>query len=125
MALTNLEVRRITTAVRALVFNAPSARVEDFIARALGLNAAQQAQYFPDPDPTGLMGIAVGYLSEERETMLRDECQMPSFAVYQDQQNVFHVAGLDTYLATRQVPARMRGRLAHLRDVRTALRRMQ
>jgi hypothetical protein len=125
MALTNQEVRRITAAVRALAFNAPPARAEDFIAQTLGLNPAQQAQYFPNPDPTGLTGIAVGYLTEERETILRDQCQIPSFAVYQDQQNVFQVAGLDTYLTARQVPARTRGRLAHHRDVRAALRRMQ
>jgi hypothetical protein len=67
----------------------------------------------------------VAHLTKEREKILRDECQVPEFAVYQDAQSIPHVAGFDTYLATKNLDARMRGRLAHHQAIRTILRRMQ
>jgi len=99
--------------------------VEDFLSGVLGLNAVQRGQYFPNPDPTGLLEIAVGHLTEQRERILRDECSVPEFAVYQDAHKVHYVAGFDTFLAAKKVDARLRGRLAHHRVIRTALRRMQ
>jgi hypothetical protein len=125
MALKRQEVIQIRTAVRALQSNEPAVRVETFISRALGLNPVQQAQYFPAPDPAGLLNLAVAHLTKEREKILRDECHIPDFIVYQDARNKPTVAGFGTYLTGLPIPAKARGRLAHHRDVRTALRRMR
>lgn len=125
MALSAQEVRRIITAARRLPLNAPSVRVEDFMSGILALNPVQRGLYFPDPDPTGLLGIAVAYLTQERERILRDECHVPEFAVYQDANKNRFISGFDTYLATRNIGAKLRGRLLHHRAIRTALRRMQ
>ncbi len=125
MVLSALEVRQIIATARQRPLNAPSVRVEDFISGILGLNAVQRGQYFPSPDPTGLLGIAVAHLTEERESILRDESLVPEFAVYQDVHKTHYISGLDTYLATKNVDTKLRGRLAHHRTIRTALRRMR
>jgi hypothetical protein len=125
MALSPQEVRQIITAVRALPLNAPSVPVEDFIGGVLQLNMVQQAQYFPNPDPAGLLSVAVSRLTKNREKMLRYECQVPDFAVYEDAQKKPHVAGTDTYLTLKAVDPKLRGRLAHHKTIRTALRGMR
>jgi hypothetical protein len=124
MALTAQETRRVIAATRQLPTIHPQERVEDFIGNILTLNQAQLAAYFPNPDPTSSLQTAVAELTSERERLLRDECVVPDFAVYQDVHKTFHIAGLHTYLTTKGVPARLLGRLAHHRVIRTALRRM-
>jgi hypothetical protein len=105
--------------------NAPAVRAEDFLSGVLGLNAVQRGQYFPNPDPTGLLEIAVSHLTLKRENILQEECSIPSYAVYKDGQNNHQIAGFDTYLATKNVDAVIRGRLARHRTIRNALRRLQ
>ncbi len=125
MALSAQEVRQIIAAVRQLPSNAPSVRVEDFISQTLGLNPVQRGLYFPNPDPAGLLEIAVAHLTKKREKILRDECLVPEFTVYQDVHSQHFVSGFDTYLGIRNIAAKLRGRLAHHSVIRTALRRMK
>jgi hypothetical protein len=124
MALSKQEVRQVIAAIRNLRLDAPILRVEDFIGSVLRLNPIQQAQYFPSSDPTGLLEIAVAHLTEERERILRDDCNIPDFAVFQDVQKHPCIAGLDTYLAFQTVDAKLRSRLLNHRNIRRALRRI-
>ena len=72
----------IVAAVRQLALNAPAVRVENFFSGVLGLNAVQRGQYFPNPDPTGLLEIAVGHLTRERERILQTECSITISTTY-------------------------------------------
>ena len=80
--------------------------------------------YFPNPDPKGLLAIEVAHLTAERENILRDECMVPTFAVYDDR-GVPHISGLSTYLFGKGYDARFIGRLSHHEVVRTALRALE
>src|SRR6476660_3588266 len=111
MALSKAEISQVLTAARALQLDTPEDSTENFISTVLGLNAAQRVTYFPSPDPGGLLAIAVAHLTGERERLLRDECIIPSFAIYQDANGSFRIAGLDTYLASKNVTPSLRERL--------------
>ena len=124
MELSAQEVRRIRTAAGQINLTHAPERVEDFIGRVLGLNPAQLAQYFPTPDPMGLMAIAVGHLTKERENILIGECRVPTFTVYNDALQVPQISGLSTYLSNKQVDPETVSRLSRHQEVRTALRRM-
>jgi len=121
MSLSSHERQRVVTAARALLLQSPGQRVENFISGTLGLNPVQQGQYFPSPDPKGLLAIAVGYLTAERETILREECTIPTFAVFYDR-GIPQISGLSTYLAKNRYNPKFIGRLAHYNTIRTALR---
>jgi hypothetical protein len=125
MALSKQEVRQIITAVRQMPVDTLPARVEDFISQTLGLNAVQRGVYFPSPDPAGLLEVAIAHLTKEREKILRDECIIPTFAVYQDVNGRHFVSGFNSYLASKNVDANLRGRLRQHSFVRMALRRMR
>ena len=125
MSLSKSEIRQILQAVSQLPPSTPPVRVEEFISKTLGLNVAQRGQYFPSPDPHGLLDIAVAHLTNERERILRDDCLIPEFIVHKDKQNVNYVSGFDAYLASQKADTVLRGRLAHHREIRTALRRIQ
>src|SRR5688500_7265493 len=112
MKLTSQQKKTVTAHAKNLSLNAAAQRVEDFIAGVLRLNALQQTQYFPDPDPKGLLAIATSDLTADRELVLRNECRIPSFAVFDDR-GIPQVAGLSTYLARQGYDARFLGRLAH------------
>src|SRR5438034_11757699 len=118
MALSAQEVRQIKEAARQVTLVAPAERVEDFVCRVLGLNAVGRTQYFPSPDPAGLMAIAVGHLTAEREKILGVECSVPSFAVFHDTLKIPKISGFYTYLEAKPVDAQLRGRLNHHQDVR-------
>jgi len=124
MALSAQDVRKIKEAARQISIVAPAERVEVFVCRVLGLNAVQRTQYFPSPDPTGLMAIAVGHLTTERERILGVECNIPKFAVYHDALKIPKTSGFSTYLEAKPVDAQLRGRLTHYQDVRAALMRL-
>ena len=121
MALTVSETSRILRASKQLTLDAASERVEDFIARILGLNPLQQAAYFPDPDPTNSLDIAVANLTRLQQDTLWDDAAVPTFAVYKDIFNVPHIAGLNTYLALDGLTVRFRNRLTQHSEVRAAL----
>jgi hypothetical protein len=125
MALTAQETRQVLTSARQLTLDAPAERVEVFISRVLGLNPIQQAAYFPGPDPKGLLALAIADLTGKREGILRDEGAIPSFAVYEDNLGIFHVAGLATYLESTGFDAAFRGRLSQHEQIRGALRRLR
>src|ERR1044072_4455970 len=122
MLLTTQENRRVLNATRSIPLNAPAERVDAFISRTLGFNVIQQAVHFPDPDPGGLLAIAVGNLTQAREAMLRDECDIPNFVVFDDSAGGPLSAGFSTYLASRGFDARFQGRLNWHRQIRTTLR---
>src|SRR5258708_4740537 len=101
MLFTSQETSKFLKVARELPLNAPAERVEAFISRVLKLNAIQQGQHFPNPDPTGLLAIAVGSLTQSREKILRDDCALPTFAIYSDALGVSQIGGFSTYLASK------------------------
>jgi hypothetical protein len=125
MSLTVQETNRVVQSARNLTLTAPSERVEDFIGRVLGLNPIQQAAYFPDPDPTSALNLAIANLTRRQEEVLRDDAALPTFAVYKDALGVPHIAGLNTYLAAEGIDVRVRNRLTHHSQVRDALRTLR
>ncbi len=83
-----------------------------------------QGQYFPSPDPDGSLAIAIGNLTHARERILRDECLVPTFVIYEDR-GVSQIAGLSNYLELRGYDAHFRNRLVQHNSIRDALRRLQ
>lgn len=124
MLLTPHETSRVFTAAKALNFAAPAERVEYFASRILGFNPVQQALHFPSPDPAGLLSIAIADLTQGREALLRDDCVLPTFAIYPDR-GVLHIAGLSTYLNGQGYSASFGERVAQHERIRTALRSLE
>lgn len=125
MPLSAQEVRQVLTSARQLQIDAPTLRVEDFFVNVLGLNAVQRVAYFPSPDPNGFLALAVAHLTQERERLLREDSTVPGFAVFKDSLGNFCIAGSDTYLATKNISAECRRRLAQHAVIRTVLRKIQ
>jgi hypothetical protein len=125
MLLMARETGRVLASAQALTLTSPIERVESFISRLLGFNAIQQAQHFPSPDPGGLLAIAVANLTGAREAMLRDECVVPTFVVYEDALHVPQIAGLSTYVNARGYDVEFQRRLAQHGQIRTALRSLE
>lgn len=124
MSLSLAQRRQVLAAARGLPILSPTERVEDFIGGVLGLNPFQQGQYFPNPDPSGLLAIATGHLSAQRETILRDDCAVPTFVIH-DVGNVPHISGLSTYLTSQAYPPKFTGRVSHHQTLRNTLRALQ
>lgn len=118
------EQRQVLASSRALPLTAVPQRVEDFIAGILGWNAIQQGLYFPSPDPDGSLAIAIADLTHARERILRDECIVPTFVIYEDR-GVSQIAGLSSYLELRSHDVRFRERLVQHNAIRDALRRLE
>lgn len=125
MSLSPKETVQTLMAARQLPLNAPAERVEDFISQVLNLNPIQQAEYFPGPDPQGLLAVAVANLTGDRERVLRVECAIPTFAVYEDNLGVYEIAGLSTYLRSKGYDDEFLGRLAHHEQIGVTLRRLE
>jgi hypothetical protein len=125
MALSAQELEQIATAARQISSDAAVERLEDFVGRVLNLNAVQLADYFPKPDPTGQLAIALAEVTGSREAILRDECSIPSYVAFSDALEVPQVAGFHTFLQSRNCDERFLGRLRHHEEIRTALRRLE
>lgn len=104
MALSQLEINRVIAAANSLPLDAPEVPIEDFFGSTLGLNAAQQAAAFPDPDPTAQGAIAISRLTHTREVLLREKCEVPNFVVYEGGHKRTYIAGLCTYLLKSHPP---------------------
>lgn len=118
--LTKAEARAIARAARVLPLAAPQVRFEDFAASELGLSAAERMDYFPYPDPNGLVDKAVAVLTLDREEMLRDESIIPPFVVTRDIAGAYWVCGLVTYLQANSLTS-LSHRIAQHGAVRKAL----
>ena len=125
MPLTPKETTAVLKAARSISISAPSERVEQFIGRALGLNAIIQSQYFPSPDPQGSLSVAISQLTKLREDILNTECTIPEYTVYYDALQVPHISGFSTYLAVINTDTTLRGRLAHYKLLETELRKIK
>jgi hypothetical protein len=125
MRLSPRDVSQFLDFARRLPLDAPAERVEDWLSRILGLNPIQRAEYSPSPDPNALFAIAIAYHTEERERILREDCSIPAFAVYEDSLGVYQIAGLSTYLRTKGHIEEFLGRLDHHKKIRAALRRLE
>lgn len=125
MPLSRTEVRQIVTAAKAIAFDAASEAFENFVGRILGWNPIEQAARFPQPDPAGELATAVAHVTREREIILRDECAVPSFAVFKNPAGAPQIGGFSNYLQTKGLPAPFLERIAQHAAVRTALRRLR
>lgn len=96
MALTASQMKLVASRARALPIDAPAMTVEAFYGSVLGLNALQLGALFPKPDVSGIGAIQISQLTLEREEILRDKCDIPSFVVYETPVGFF-ICGLVTY----------------------------
>jgi len=124
MELSRTDFTVITKAAKALSMTAAEERVETFVARVLHLNAAQALDCFPTPDPLGLLSTTVAYLTQARESVLRIDCDLPTYVVYEDQIGNFWIAGSDTYFSNRSIPAALRARLMEHSKIKQYLSRL-
>lgn len=122
--LSKRQVSLVRAAVKALPMNATEERVEDFVSRHLGFSAHERGQYFAGPNGATTLSITVAELTRERETVLRDNCEIPNYMVYEDTHGVWQLSGLEYYLSTVQ-PTRFtdgfRARIPAHRAVRREL----
>src|SRR5882724_6787941 len=125
MALSRLEVRQIATASRAIALDAVAEPFESFVGRSLGWNAIQQATNFPQPDPMGELAKAVAHITREREIILRDECAIPTFAVFTGLAGTPQISGFSNYLQTKGFAVPFLDRFAQHAAIRGALRRLR
>lgn len=129
MSFSAYEIRRILASARKLPLDSPVKTVEAFVSGVLKLNPAQRIEYFPGPEnPKDLLDIAVSELAGARDEVLREKCAVPKFAVYEDKLGVFQIAGLNTYLESRDTDTThtvLRGRLSQHAQIRAALRRLE
>lgn len=95
MALTPHQTAQIVTAAKALGFDAPIERADDFAARVLGFNAFQRATHL---DPNTIAGL-IAKLSNLRVSVLQDNNRVPNYAMLDDGVGTTSIAGLSTYLA--------------------------
>lgn len=99
MALTKAEIATVLRAARAMPMTEPAVTVEDFYGTTLGLSPVLAGSLFPKPDPAGVGAILVSHLTLEREIILRDNCDVPSFVVYETPAG-FMISGLCTYYSS-------------------------
>src|SRR5688500_2652196 len=101
MALTSQQSKQIQDSARGMDLRAAGRRVEDFIAE--------------------VQSIETGKLEELRESLLRDQLDLPSFIVSSDPLGTWTIAGLLTYLEQKAFSVKFRERLQHHADVKRAL----
>ncbi|MBW8327606.1 MAG: hypothetical protein K0M48_00095 [Thiobacillus sp.] len=97
MQISTETIEPVLRAARSLPLNAPKSSIEDFFGLHLGLNKFEQEEIFPDPDEAGQAAIAISFLTQAREEVLREECKVPNFVVTEEP-NGAHICGLRTYL---------------------------
>lgn len=124
MALTPAQIGKVISAARIYPVTGLSQTVEQFYGSTLALNAVELAENFPSPDPLGLTAIAVGRLTALREETLRDQCEVPSFVVYNSALG-YCICGLAYYYthvkAVVSHPPDFIARLSQIRKVRNQL----
>jgi hypothetical protein len=125
MGLSSSEMSATLKAARALKTDAPPISVEEFIGEVLTLNSVELAMRFPDPDPASALDIAVSELTNLRESILRDDCTIPNFVVFQDAGGKYQIGGLSSYLASMNADATLIARLTHHLRIRKCLQELQ
>jgi hypothetical protein len=105
MALSASQIAKVLSAARSLSMTAPPVTVEAFYGSILGLSSIELATLFPKPDPTGLGAVPVSHLTLEREIILRDKCDIPTFVIYESPTGVFISGVCAYYSGVKPIPA--------------------
>lgn len=124
MTLTSAQLSTVLAAARALPLTAVSVTVESFFGAVLSLTTLELAAVFPDPDPQGIAAIAISELTNLRDEILREECEVPTFVIFDSPQG-FSIAGLcyyyDNIVSTSNYPANFTRRLTQYQKIRAEL----
>lgn len=124
--LTGVQESLLLDTARNLSMNAGAQRVEDFVANALTLNAAQRLILFPNPDPNGNAAKIIGCLTGQRERILGQEGTIPSYVIWNDGVQGPMISGVVEYLQQLLGGSnRLVQRLPHFRAIRQALFQLQ
>lgn len=124
MRFNKTQTAKILVEARGLAYFAPQVSVEEFYCSTLAIDAINRGDYFPSPDPTCLLAIAVSNLTSERDRLLKEKEVIPNFVVFTDAVGKYFISGLGTYLISNG-NNQLAQRLQHHNEIRKLLLQLE
>ncbi len=121
MAIDPHQLRVLIDAASRVAIDAPSQRLDKFIAAVLKLNPYQVNAVFPLPDKSGERALLISQITNRRLDLLREKGTIPDFVIHKVK-DVPRISGLETYLKSIKVPHPLPTRVRQHRRISTWLR---